>query len=146
MAVENLVDGFYALYVSEAGTDFTKVSHLQKATPPSDEKVLDDVTATDDKRTVKAVVDFKENGEIEFEYVLDPQDAGQKLIQKAFDGNKELTFAIKYVNLPAESKKFKGLVGELTTDNDDPKKKLRKKGKITITSDTQDASTINIVG
>lgn len=59
--VANLVDSFYQLFVSTDGEDFKKVEHLTKCSVPSDEKVLDDVTATDDKRTIKAVVDFKKS-------------------------------------------------------------------------------------
>ena len=75
--VANLVDSFYQLFVSTDGEDFKKVEHLTKCSVPSDEKVLDDVTATDDKRTIKAVVDFKEESDIELEFVVDPEDAAQ---------------------------------------------------------------------
>lgn len=68
--VENLVDSFYTLHISATGTDFKKVEHLQKCDHPTDEKTLDDVTATDDTRTIKAAVNFKEDSEIEFEYIF----------------------------------------------------------------------------
>lgn len=136
MAVANLVDGFYSVHVSKTGTDFKKVGHLQKFAFPTEQKVLDDVTSTDDTRQIQAVVGFKENGELDFEYVIDPTDEGQALIQAAFEAGSELSFQVKFVNLASENRTFKGLVAELSVDNDDTKKKLRKKGKITTTTDT----------
>lgn len=133
--VANLVDSFYQLFVSTDGEDFKKVEHLTKCSVPSDEKVLDDVTATDDKRTIKAVVDFKEESEIEFEFVVDPEDAAQKLVQKAFDDGLELHFQLKFVKASSESRKFTGLISKLSVDNEDTKKKLRKTATIAITGD-----------
>lgn len=133
--VANLVDSFYQLFVSTDGADFKKVEHLTKCSVPSDEKVLDDVTATDDKRTIKAVVDFKEESEIEFEFVVDPEDAAQKLVQKAFDDGSELHFQLKFVKASSESRKFTGLISKLSVDNEDTKKKLRKTATIAITGD-----------
>ena len=133
--VENLVDSFYTLHISATGTDFKKVEHLQKCDHPTDEKTLDDVTATDDTRTIKAAVNFKEDSEIEFEYILDPTDAVHQLIQTSFDGNKELHFQLKYTVATGESRQFKGTISKLATDNSDTKKKLRKTGWIAFTSD-----------
>lgn len=133
--VANLVDSFYQLFVSTDGEDFKKVEHLTKCSVPSDEKVLDDVTATDDKRTIKAVVDFKEESEIEFEFVVDPEDAAQKLVQKAFDDGSELHFQLKFVKASSESRKFTGLISKLSVDNEDTKKKLCKTATIAITGD-----------
>ncbi|WP_049237259.1 phage tail tube protein [Moraxella canis] len=133
--VANLVDSFYQLFVSTDGEDFKKVEHLTKCSVPSDEKVLDDVTATDDKRTIKAVVDFKEESEIEFEFVVDPEDAAQKLVQKAFDDGSELHFQLKFVKASSESRKFTGLISKLSVDNEDTKRKLRKTATIAITGD-----------
>lgn len=133
--VANLVDSFYQLFVSTDGEDFKKVEHLTKCSVPSDEKVLDDVTATDDKRTIKAVVDFKEESEIEFEFVVDPEDAAQKQVQKAFDDGSELHFQLKFVKASSESRKFTGLISKLSVDNEDTKRKLRKTATIAITGD-----------
>lgn len=133
--VANLVDSFYQLLVSSDGSAFVKIEHLQKCAAPSEEKMMDEVTATDDKRTVKAVVDFKEESEIEFEFVVDPEDAAQKMVQSAFENGTELTFQLKFIKATKESRQFKGLVSKLTIDNDDIKKKLRKQATITITGD-----------
>lgn len=135
MAVANLVDSFYTVHVSSTDTDFKKVAHLQKFGLPNEQKVLDDVTSTDDTRQIQAVVGFKENGELDFEYVIDPSDEGQQIIQNAFDAGTEITVQVRFVHLSSESRQFKGLVAELSVDNDDTKKKLRKKGKLTTTSD-----------
>ena len=135
MAVENLVDSFYQLYVSTDGAVFNKVKHLQKCEPPKQEKTLDEVTATDDRRTVKAVVDFTEDSEIEFEYVLDPTDAQHTAIQSAFDDGTDLTWQLKFVEASGLSREFKGMVSKLTPSADDKKKKIRMIGTITITSE-----------
>lgn len=137
MSAENTKDSFYELLVSETGAaqSFKKVERLTLCGVPNDAKVLDEVTSTSDRRTVKVPVDFKEESEIEFEYVLLPDDTTHQLIQTAFDGNKELTFQLKFVEAAAESRQFKGIIAELTTDAEDTKKKLRKKGKITITGE-----------
>lgn len=135
MSVENLVDSFYQLLVSSTESGFKKVKHLQKCEPPTSEKTLDDVTATDDKRTVKAVVDFTEDSEIEFEFVLDPADEQHILIQSAYEENTELNWQYKLVKATGLSRQFKGMVSKLTPNTDDNKKKVRMTGTITITSD-----------
>lgn len=135
MSVENLVDSFYQLLVSSTESEFKKVKRLQKCEPPASEKTLDDVTATDDKRTVKAVVDFTEDSEIEFEFVLDPTDEQHLLIQSAHEDNTELNWQYKFVKATGLSRQFKGTVSKLTPNTDDNKKKLRMTGTITITSD-----------
>lgn len=137
MSAENAKDSFYQLFVSANGQaqSFKKVILLQKCGVPSEAKVLDDITATDDRREIKVPVDFKEGSEIDFEYVLDPADTTHQLLQTSFEGAKELVFQLKFVEVPTESRQFKGIISELTTDNDDTKKKLRKKGKISITGE-----------
>lgn len=133
--VANLLDSFYTLSVSTTEDDFKKVEHLQKCAVPTEEKVMDEVTATDDKRTVKAVVDFKEESEIEFEFVHEPNDEGQKIINTAFESGVELNFKLEFVKATSEGRKFKGIISKLTLDNEDTKKKLRKTGTISITGD-----------
>lgn len=135
MAVDNLVDAYYTLHVSTDGLTFDKVKHLQKCDPLTSEKTLDDVTPTDAKRTVKAVVDFTEDSEIDFEFVLDPADVQHLAIQAAYDDNTELTWQFKFTNAPTLSREFKGMVSKLTPSTDDTKKKIRMQGTITITSE-----------
>ncbi|ELA08735.1 hypothetical protein MOMA_09256 [Moraxella macacae 0408225] len=133
--VENLADSFFTLNVSTRDDDYQKVEHLQKCDHPSEEKTTDEVTATDDNRTIKAVVNFKEESEIEFEYVLDLEDSTHQLLQTSFESGTELFWQLKYVSAPSESRQFKGMIVKLTADNSDTKKKIRKTGTITITSD-----------
>lgn len=133
--VANLLDSFYTLSVSNDGRTFKKVEHLQKCGVPTEEKVMDDVTATDDRRTVKAVIDFKEESEIEFELVHEPQDEGQVIINNAFKSGAELTFKLEFTKATSESRQFKGIISKLSLDNEDTKKKLRKTGTISITGD-----------
>lgn len=135
MAVDNLVDAYYTLHVSTDGSTFEKVEYLQKCDPVVEEKTLDEVTPTDAKRTVKAVVDFTEDSEIDFEFVLDPADVQHLAIQAAYDDNTELTWQFKFTNAPTLSREFKGMVSKLTPSTDDTKKKIRMQGTITITSE-----------
>lgn len=144
MSAENSKDSFYQLFVSADGRSdsFKKVERLTSCGVPNEAKVLDDITATDDRRTVKAPVDFKEEAELEFEYVLLPADETHQLIQTSFDGGKELVWQLKFVEATGESREFKGMIAELTTDAEDTKKKLRKKGKITITGEVKKELTV----
>lgn len=135
--VENTKDSFYQLFVSASGesSSFKKLERLLKCAVPSEAKTLDDITAPDDRRQINAVVDFKENSEIELEYVLLPDDTVHQLMQASFESGDELYFQIKFVEANSESRQFKGIISELTIDAEDTKKKLRKKGKIVITGE-----------
>lgn len=135
MSAENTKDSFYQLFVSATGeaSSFKKVARLISCGVPSEAKVLDDITATDDRRTVKAPVDFREESELEFEYILLPDDTTHQLLQTSFEGSKELHFQLKFIEATGESRQFKGIISELTTNAEDTKQKLRKKGKISIT-------------
>lgn len=136
MAVANLADGFYSLHVKTTPSgQFAKIDHLQKCDPPTEEKVRDEVTATDDTQKIEVTVNFKEFSEIEFEYVLDSKNATHTALQKAYDDDAEVEFQFKFTHVPSENRQFKGKISKLTVDGDDPKKKLRKKGTITITGD-----------
>lgn len=139
MSAENTKDSFYQLFVSADGQSgtFKKVERLLKCDPPNEAKEEDDITSTEDRQTVKAPVDFKSESQIEFEYVLLPDDETHKLLQTSFDTGKELTFQFKFIEVPSESREFKGMISDLTVNAEDTKRKLRKKGKITITSKTK---------
>lgn len=144
MSAENTKDSFYQLFVSATGAaqSFKKIERLNSCGVPSEAKVLDEITSTDDRRTIKVPVDFKEESEIEFEYVLLPDDVTHQLLQTSFDGGKELTFQLKFIEAVSESRQFKGIISELTTDAEDTKKKLRKKGKISITGEITKTLTV----
>ncbi|OOR83913.1 hypothetical protein [Moraxella canis] len=135
--VEKTKDSFYQVLVSATGasSSFKKIERLTKCGVPSDTKVLDDITATDDRRQVQVPVDYKENSEVEFEYVLIPDDATHQLLQSSYDGNKELYVQLKFVEAPTESRQFKAIISDLTTDAEDTTKKIRKKGKFLITGE-----------
>lgn len=135
MAIENLIDSYYTLSVGTESESVAKVPHLQKCDPPTSEKYLDEVTATDDRRTVKAVVDFAESSEIEFEYVLDTKAETHTQIQTAYDAGTDLTWQFTFVNAPKLSREFTGMVSKLTPSTEDTKQKVRMTGTITITSE-----------
>lgn len=134
MSVENLVDNYYQLHVSEDGTAFNKIDHLTEAGFPNQEKMLDDVTPTDAKITINAVVDFRESSTLEFTYVYDPINVQHDALQTAFDTNSELDWRFVFVNAPDLSREFKGFLSNLTPATDDPRQKTRMTGTITITS------------
>lgn len=142
--VEKTKDSFYQLLVSSTGasSSFKKLERLLKCGVPSEAKVLDDITETDDRRQVNGVIDFRENSEIELEYVLLPDDTVHQQMQTAFEGGSELYFQIKFIEATGESRQFKGIISELTTDAEDTKKKLRKKGKIVITGEVTKKLTV----
>lgn len=148
MSVDKTKDSFYTLYVANATTPapqasaFKKVERLLKCGMPNEAKTTDDITATDDRRQVNAVVDFKEGAELDFEYVLLQGDATHALLQTNFESGVEMIFQIRFAEMPTESRQFKGIISELTTDADDTKKKLRKKGKIVMTSDSTKTLTL----
>ena len=106
-----------------------KIERLTSCGVPSEAKVLDDITATDDRRQVNAVVDYKENSEVEFEYVLLPEDETHKLLQKSFESGRELYFQLKFMEATSESRQFKGIIAELTTDAEDTKKNCVKRAE-----------------
>lgn len=141
MSVDKTKDAFYSLYVANAATPapqasaFKKVERLLSCGMPNESKTTDDITATDDRRQVNGVVDFKEESELEFEYVFVQGDTTHALLQTNFESGIEMIFQIRFAEAPSESRQFKGIIKELTTDASDTKKKLRKKGKITMTSD-----------
>ena len=142
--VANLKDGFYTLSFSTNGTKWDKVEHLQKCGVPSEKKVLDEVTATDDNRVVKAPVNFFEEGEVEFEYVLDPDDLTHKALQTAYSSGAECHFKLEFKHAPSESRQFKGIIADLTTDNEDTKKKIRKQATITITGEVLPVASVGV--
>ena len=49
--------------------------------------MLNLVTATDDRITINAVIDFKESSTIEFTYVYDAANVEHIALQAAFDAN-----------------------------------------------------------
>lgn len=148
MSVDKTKDSFYTLYVATAtaqapqASAFKKVERLLKCDPPNEAKTTDDITATDDRRQVNGVVDFKEESELEFEYVFLQGDTTHALLQTNFEGGIEMIFQIRFAEAPSESRQFKGIIKELTTDASDTKKKLRKKGKISMTSDATKTLTL----
>ena len=137
MSVANLVDTRYQLLVAtdDQGAVFKKLNHLEKCAYPSLEKVMDEVTPTDANRTIKAPVNFIEEGEIEFSFVLDPQDEVHTALQTAFKEGKKVVCQLKITKADALNVQFDALIANLTPNLDDIKKKVRMDGRLTITSD-----------
>lgn len=126
-------DSFYTLEYSSDGTVFKKIPKLQSAQPPSHKKVVDETTSTDDHIKVEEPIDFFDGSEIDFEYVHVENDPEHIKLKTAYENNTELTWRYKFTQAPSLSKQFKGRITELTP-TPDPKKKLRQKGRINISS------------
>ena len=67
---DNLADSQHKLEFSvDAGTAWQKVPALQQSDYPDQTPVLDDITPTDAHRTIKAPVDFFEDGTLKGQYI-----------------------------------------------------------------------------
>ena len=89
MAKENLVDSFYTLGLDTVGDKigYKQIPHLQKAAPPTQEKVKDEITDTNSRQEEYAIVNFKKNGDIEFEVVYDSKDPTHLKLDQMFKDN-----------------------------------------------------------
>lgn len=132
MAKENIVDSFYRLNMDLTGdaTTFTKIPFLQDCAPPKSEKVSDNITATDDQEEVMVVVDFKKNGQIDFEIVYDPAAPTHVKLDEMWEDNSYANFEYEFVKL-GRKKTFKAQLMKWE-ESTDKEKKLRMKGTLTI--------------
>ena len=132
MAKENIVDSFYRLNMDLVGdgTTFTKIPLLQECAPPKSEKTSDNITATDDQEEVMVVVDFKKNGQIDFEIVYDPTDPTHMALDAMWEDNSYADFEYEFVKL-TRKKTFTAQLMKWE-ESTDKEKKLRMKGTLTI--------------
>ena len=130
MAVETVANSQFVLNVSiDNGTTFKKIPHLQQSDVPNNERLTDDITATDDVSEVIVPVNFTKNGEIEFEYVLDPTDAVHTSLQTLYDTNGTAIWQLKYADPKVKGYEFKGMLKKLS-EQADKTKKLRVKATL----------------
>lgn len=132
MAKENIVDSFHRLNmdIDGLGTTFTKIPHLQSCEPPLAEKTSDTITATDDQEEVEVLVDFRKNGQIEFEIVYDPIDPTHMALDAMWADNSYSDFEYELVKINRK----KTFTAQLIKWQEvvDKEKKLRMKGTLII--------------
>ena len=137
MAKENLVDSFYTLGLDTVGdkTGYKKIPHLQKCAPISQEKVKDEITDTDDTQEEFAIVNFKKNGDVEFEIVYDPKDPTHMKLDKMFADNSYGHFEY-FLTQAKQGKTFDAQLMKWEEVTETKTQKLRKKGTLTISNVT----------
>lgn len=137
MAKENLVDSFYTLGLDTVGdkTGYKKIPHLQKCAPISQEKVKDEITDTDDTQEEFAIVNFKKNGDVEFEIVYDPKDPTHLKLDQMFNDNSYGHFEY-FLTQAKQGKTFDAQLMKWEEVTETKTQKLRKKGTLTISNVT----------
>lgn len=135
MAKENLVDSFYTLGLDTVGdkTGYKKIPHLQKCAPISQEKVKDEITDTDDTQEEFAIVNFKKNGDVEFEIVYDPKDPTHLKLDQMFNDNSYGHFEY-FLTQAKQGKTFDAQLMKWEEVTETKTQKLRKKGTLTISN------------
>lgn len=137
MAKENLVDSFYTLGLDTVGDKigYKKIPHLQKCAPISQEKVKDEITETDDTQEEFAIVNFKKNGDVEFEIVYDPKDPIHLKLDQMFNDNSYGRFEY-FLTQAKQGKTFDAQLMSWEEVTETKTQKLRKKGTLTISNVT----------
>lgn len=137
MAKENLVDSFYTLGLDTVGDKvaYKKIPHLQKCAPISQEKVKDEITDTDDTQEEFAIVNFKKNGDVEFEIVYDPKDPTHLKLDQMFADNSYGNFEYWLIGAK-QGKTFNAQLMSWEDVTETKTQKLRKKGTLTISNVT----------
>ena len=135
MAKENLVDSFYTLGLDTVGDKigYKKIPHLQKCAPISQEKVKDEITDTDDTQEEFAIVNFKKNGDVEFEIVYDPKDPTHLKLDQMFADNSYGKFEY-FLTQAKQGKTFNAQLMKWEEVTETKTQKLRKKGTLTISN------------
>ena len=135
MAKENLVDSFYTLGLDTVGDKigYKKIPHLQKCAPISREKVKDEITDTDDTQEEFAIVNFKKNGDVEFEIVYDPKDPTHLKLDQMFEDNSYGRFEY-FLTQAKQGKTFDAQLMNWEEVTETKTQKLRKKGTLTVSN------------
>ena len=108
---------------------------MQKAAPPTQEKVKDEITDTNNRQEEFAIVNFKKNGDIEFEVVYDPKDPTHLKLDQMFKDNSYGHFEYWLVEAK-QGKTFDAQLMSWEEVTETKTQKLRKKGTLTISNVT----------
>lgn len=135
MAKENLVDSFYTLGLDTVGdkVGYKKIPHLQKCAPISREKVKDEITDTAATQEEFAIVNFRKNGDVDFEIVYDPKDPTHLKLDQMFEDNSYGRFEY-FLTQAKQGKTFDAQLMNWEEVAETKTQKLRKKGTLTISN------------
>lgn len=135
MAKENLVDSFYTLGLDTVGDKigYKKIPHLQKCAPISREKVKDEITDTAATQEEFAIVNFRKNGDVDFEIVYDPKDPIHLKLDQMFEDNSYGNFEY-FLTQAKQGKTFNAQLMKWEEVTETKTQKLRKKGTLTISN------------
>ena len=132
---DNLADSQHKLEFSvDAGTTWQKVPALQQSDYPDQSPVLDDITPTDAHRTIKAPVDFFEDGTLKGQYIYKEGDAACTALKTAYDGKKTILWRLTFEDAASLNSQFEGFIAKLTP-KPESKKKIRVDFEVSITSE-----------
>ena len=132
---EGTADSQYKLeFSADNGTTKHKVPILQESDYPEETPVLDDITPTDAHRTIKAKVDFVEDGTVKGQYIYKEGDAAAIALKTAYDNDTALTWYLTFEDAPGLNVEFDGFLAK-HTPKPKKKEKIRVDFEISITSD-----------
>lgn len=132
---DNLADSQHKLeFSTDSGATWQKVPVLQNADYPEENPVTDDVTPTDAHRTVKAKVDFIEDGTIKGQFVYKEGGTEGVALKKAYDENKTLLWRMTFEDAPSLNIQFEGFLSKFSIKAEN-KKKIRVDFELSITSE-----------
>ena len=132
---EGLADSQHKLeYSADGGTTWTKVPVLQEADYPEETPVTDDITPTDAHRTIKAKVDFVEDGTIKGQFVYKEGGTEGTALKAAYDDDKTLLWRITFEDAPSLNTQFEGFIAKFSIKAE-AKKKIRVDFEVSITSE-----------
>lgn len=132
---ENLADSQHKLeFSTDDKATWQKVPVLQEADYPEETPVTDDVTPTDAHRTVKAKVDFIEDGTIKGQFVYKEGGTQGIALKQAYNENKTLNWRMTFEDAPSLNIEFDGFLSKFVVKAEN-KKKIRVDFEISITSE-----------
>ena len=132
---EGTADSQYKLeFSADNGTTKHKVPILQESDYPEETPVLDDITPTDAHRTIKAKVDFVEDGTIKGQFVYKEGGTEGTALKAAYDANNTLLWRITFEDAPSLNIQFEGFIAKFSIKAE-AKKKIRVDFEVSITSE-----------
>lgn len=129
----DLADSQHKLQFSADGTAWTDVPVLQESDYPEEAPVLDDITPTDANRTIKAKVDFIEDGTLKGKFVYKEGGTAESTLKAAYDAGTTLFWRILFTDAPSLNRQFEGFLAKFVPVAE-AKKKIRVDFEISITS------------
>lgn len=143
---DNLADSQHTLeFSTDGGATWQKVPVLQESPYPEEEPVLDDITPTDAHRTVKAKVDFIEDGTFKGTFIYKEGDTAVNALRQAYKDSKTLDWRLKFEDAPSLNTQFEGFIAKFTP-RPEIKKKIRVEFEVSVTSELKPVANTGTVG